>query len=78
MGFPEQEYWSGLPFPSQRDLPNPGNSTPISSIDRWILYGEPLGDTVLRGRYYYYPNLQTRKLRPRKRFRNLPKITLKF
>ena len=23
MGFPRQEYWSGLPFPSLRDLPNP-------------------------------------------------------
>ena len=24
MGFPRKEYWSGLPFPSPRDLPNPG------------------------------------------------------
>ena len=24
MGLPRQEYWSGLPFPSPRDLPNPG------------------------------------------------------
>ena len=24
MGFPRQEYWSGLPFPSSRDLPHPG------------------------------------------------------
>ena len=24
MGFSRQEYWSGLPFPSPRDLPNPG------------------------------------------------------
>ena len=24
MGFSHQEYWSGLPFPSPRDLPNPG------------------------------------------------------
>ena len=23
MGFPRQEYWSGLPFPSPGDLPNP-------------------------------------------------------
>ena len=22
--FPRQEYWSGLPFPSPEDLPNPG------------------------------------------------------
>ena len=24
MGFPRQEYWSGLPFPSPGDPPNPG------------------------------------------------------
>ena len=24
MGFPRQEYWSGLPFLSPRDLPDPG------------------------------------------------------
>ena len=25
MGFLRQEYWSGLPFPSPGDLPDPGN-----------------------------------------------------
>ena len=24
VGFPRQEYWSGLPFPSPGDLPGPG------------------------------------------------------
>ena len=24
LGFSKQEYWSGLPFPSPRDLPHPG------------------------------------------------------
>ena len=24
MGFSRQEYWSGLPFPSPEELPNPG------------------------------------------------------
>ena len=24
MRFPQQEYWSGLPFPSPGDLPDPG------------------------------------------------------
>ena len=42
MGLPRQEYWSGLPFPSPRDLPNPGNIpgfiSCISGIGRWILY----------------------------------------
>ena len=31
MGFSRQEYWSGLPFPSPGDLPNPG-------IDLGLLY----------------------------------------
>ena len=32
MGFSRQEYWSGLPFPSPGDLPNPGNESrsPVS------------------------------------------------
>ena len=24
MGFPKEEYWIGLPFPTPRDLPDPG------------------------------------------------------
>ena len=31
MGFPWQEYWSGLPFPSPGDLPNPGIK-PVSLV----------------------------------------------
>ena len=31
MGFPRQEYWSGLPFPSPGDLPNPGIK-PVDSL----------------------------------------------
>ena len=32
MGFPRQEYWSGLPFPPSEDLPYPGikSMTPVS------------------------------------------------
>ena len=36
-GIFRQEYWSGLPFPSPGDLPQPGIET-ISCIGRWILY----------------------------------------
>ena len=31
MGFPRQEYWSGFPFPSPGDLPNP-RTEPTSSV----------------------------------------------
>ena len=39
MGFPKQECWSGLPFPSPGDLPakDPDQNC-ISCIGRWILY----------------------------------------
>ena len=35
MGFSRQEYWSGLPFPSPGDLPNPGMEpgSPASEAD---------------------------------------------
>ena len=36
-GFPRQEYWSGLPFPSPRDFPDPGIK-PGHLHCRWILY----------------------------------------
>ena len=41
IGFPRQEYWSRLPFPSPGDLSNPRDGTNISSgscIGRQILY----------------------------------------
>ena len=38
MGFSRQECWSGLPFPSLRDLPNPGTEPFISCLGRQILY----------------------------------------
>ena len=36
MGFPRQEYWSGLPFPSPGDLPDPGikpGSPALQAVD---------------------------------------------
>ena len=32
MGFPRQEYWSGLPFPSPGELPNPGIETAAPAL----------------------------------------------
>ena len=34
MGFPRQEYWSGLPFPSPVDLPDPGIETQSPALAR--------------------------------------------
>ena len=43
MGFSRQEYWSGLPFPSPGDLPNPGiePTSPVLQADS--LPSEPPG-----------------------------------
>ena len=43
MGFSRQEYWSGLPFPSPGDLPNPGiePGSPVFQAD--ALTSEPPG-----------------------------------
>ena len=39
MGFFRQEYWSGLPFPSPGDLPNPGikPTSPALQADSFFL-----------------------------------------
>ena len=41
MGFSQQEYWSGLPFPSPGDLPNP--SLLLLLHCRWFFTAEPWG-----------------------------------
>ena len=44
MRFSRQEYWSGLPFPSPRDLPNPGIKPRSSVLQADSLPSEPLGN----------------------------------
>ena len=43
MGFSRQEYWSGLPFPSPGDLPNPGIEPRSPVLQTDTLPSEPLG-----------------------------------
>ena len=38
MGFPKQEYWSGLTFPSSGDLSHPRDRICVSCINRHILF----------------------------------------
>ena len=42
MGFSKQEYWSGLPFPSPRDLPDPENEPRSLALQADSLPFEPL------------------------------------
>ena len=41
MGFPRQEYWSGLPFPSPGDLSNTGIKPGSPSLQADSLPSEP-------------------------------------
>ena len=41
MGFSRQEYWSGLPFPSPGDLPNPGIEPRSPELEADALTSEP-------------------------------------
>ena len=43
VGFSRQEYWSGLPFPSPGDLPNPGIEPGSPALQADTLLSEPTG-----------------------------------
>ena len=43
MGFSRQECWSGLPFPSPGDLPNPGINAGSPALQADALPSEPPG-----------------------------------
>ena len=43
MGFSRQEYWSGLPFPSPGDLPNPEIEPGYPALQVDSLLSEPPG-----------------------------------
>ena len=43
MGFSRQEYWSGLPFPSPGDLPEPGIEWGSPALEADALISEPPG-----------------------------------
>ena len=48
MGFSRQEYWSGLPFPSPGDLPDPGIEPRSPTLQGDALTSEPPGKLCLR------------------------------
>ena len=62
MGFPRQDYWNGLPFPSLGDLPDPGvePGSPILWAD--ALPSEPPGSKLLLLRHnfsFQYSQVET-------------------
>ena len=49
MEFSRQEYWSGLPFPSPGDLPDPGIEPESPALQADALLSEPPGNPSLLG-----------------------------
>ena len=49
MGFSRQEYWSGLPFPSPGDLPDPGIEPRSPTLQADTLTSEPPGKPLIHG-----------------------------
>ena len=47
MGFSRQEYWSGSPFPSPGDLPNPGIEPGSPALQADALPSEPPGKPLI-------------------------------
>ena len=50
VGFSRQEYWSGLPFPSPWDLPDPGIEPGSPALQADSLPSEPPGEPQLISR----------------------------
>ena len=49
MGFPRQEYWSGLPFPSLGDLPDPGIEPVSLALSGRFYTGWAIGEAMGMG-----------------------------
>ena len=47
MGFPRQEYWSGWPFPSPGDLPDPGMEPSPPALAGGFFTTEPPGKPLV-------------------------------
>ena len=54
MGFSRQEYWSGLPFPSPGDLPDPGVEPRSPALQADALTSEPPGRSTGYNSPIYY------------------------
>ena len=62
MEFFQQEYWSGLPFPSPGDLPDPGvEPRSCRSLQADSLLSEPPGNPQLEHEWSQYTQLYQRK-----------------
>ena len=54
MGFSRQEYWSGVPFPSPGDLPDPGIEPRSPALEADALTSEPPGKPCDKATKIFY------------------------
>ena len=72
MGFSRQEYWSGLPFPSPGDLPDPGIEPRSPTLQANALTSEPPGKTTLyKAHTNHWTNLRKEETKRKKEFNHL-------
>ena len=57
MGFSRQEYWSGLPFPSPGNLPDPGIEPRSPTLQADALLSEPPGKSLCP--YYFIKHISS-------------------
>ena len=62
MGFSGQEYWSGLPFPSPGDLPDPGIEPRTPALQADTLPSKPAGNPHLTIRQITGKGQSTKRL----------------
>ena len=62
VGFPRQEYWSGLPFPSLGCLPDPGIELVSPALAAVFFTTEPPGNSYIKS-YLWRINRRRKKLR---------------
>ena len=62
MGFSRQDYWSGLPFPSPGDLPDPGMEHGFPALQAGALTSEPPGGKLNQIQFYPGPWTWNRSL----------------
>ena len=62
MGFPRQEYWSELPFPSLEDLPDPGIEPESPALAGRFSATEPPGKAIVTSKHFVGQFLGTLKI----------------
>ena len=64
IGFPRQEYWSGLSFPSPGSLPNPEIESASPALASGLLTTEPPGRPIMVNTFVQINRIYSTKSEP--------------